>query len=176
MVIAKSLHSIGVRPFESPSEADLRKIEIVTGRKYPFGNHIKESLSSLPEKVEMKMKEMECPSQGKSKLVITLTRLLQSLQFTKRHYVDMVVGVEEDNLIIFHEKIRVVDFPSPYSATILLSSPQQGKLTVKAGLIFEDFLGIDLHQKVISMKETNSNVVYKHGMKHISSFAHPNVL
>ncbi|KAK1359490.1 DExH-box ATP-dependent RNA helicase DExH17 [Heracleum sosnowskyi] len=173
MVTAKSLHSMGVRSFESLSEADPRKIEIVTGRKYPFGNHIKESLSSLPAKVEMKMEEMECPRQGKSKLVVTLTRLLQSLQFTKRHYADMVVGVEEDNLIIFHEKIRVDDFPSPYSATILLSSPQQGKLTVKADLIFEDFLGIDLHQKVILMKESNSNVVQKHGIKHVSSFAPP---
>lgn len=65
------------------------------------------------------------------------------------------------------------DFPSPYSATILLSSPQQGKLTVKADLIFEDFLGMDLHQKVILMKESSSNVVHKHGMKHVSSFAHP---
>ncbi|XP_063936555.1 DExH-box ATP-dependent RNA helicase DExH17 isoform X3 [Daucus carota subsp. sativus] len=173
MVTAKALLSMGVRSFETLSEADPRKIEIVTGRKYPFGNHIKESLSSLPAKVEMKMEETDCPRQGKSKLVITLTRLLQSLQFTKRHYADMVVGVEEDNLIIFHEKIRLDDFPSPYSATILLSSPpQQGKLTVKADLIFEDFLGIDLHQKVILMKESGSNVVHKHGMKHISSIAH----
>lgn len=88
MVTAKALHSMGVRSFETLSEADPRKIEIVTGRKYPFGNHIKESLSSLPAKVEMKMEETGCPRQGKSKLV-TLTRLLQSLQFSKRHYADM---------------------------------------------------------------------------------------
>jgi hypothetical protein len=35
---------------------------------------------------------------------------------------------------------EVVEFLcSPYSATILLSSPHQGKLTIKADLIFEEY-------------------------------------
>jgi hypothetical protein len=35
---------------------------------------------------------------------------------------------------------EVVEFHcSPYSATILLSTPQQGKLTIKADLIFEEY-------------------------------------
>lgn len=35
---------------------------------------------------------------------------------------------------------EVVEFHcSPYSATILLSSPHQGKLTIKADLIFEEY-------------------------------------
>ncbi|KAA8548132.1 hypothetical protein F0562_004607 [Nyssa sinensis] len=173
MVTAKALHSMGVKLFETLSEADPRKIEIVTGRKYPFGNHIKESLLSLPPKVEMKVEEIECQRQGKSKLVITLTRLTQSLQSTKRHYADMVVGLEEDNLIIFHEKIRVDEFLSPYSATILVSKPQQGKMTVKADLIFEEFIGIDLHQKFMVKEEIDSNVIYKHGIKQHSSFPQP---
>lgn len=92
---------MGVRSFETLSEADPRKIEIVTGRKYPFGNHIKDSLLSLPPKVEMKVEETECPRQGKFKLVITLTRLSQSLQLTKRHYADMVCS-----LFSFHELHR----------------------------------------------------------------------
>lgn len=104
---------MGVRSFETLSEADPRKVEIVTGRKYPFGNHIKESLSSLPAKVEMKLEETECPRQGKSKLVITLTRLLQSLQFTKRHYADMVcayvVTVLPSNKKHF-QPFRCIDF------------------------------------------------------------------
>ncbi|KAK3032096.1 hypothetical protein RJ639_036310 [Escallonia herrerae] len=170
MVTAKALHSMGVKSFETLSEADPRKIEIVTGRKYPFGNHIKESLLSLPPKVEMKVEQAECPRQGKSKIVVTLTRLSQPLISTKRHYADMVVGVEEDNLILSHEKIsRVEEFSSPYSATILLSSPQQGKLTVKADLIFEDLIGIDIHQEV-TVWEIVSNVIHKPGMKQVSSF------
>lgn len=90
MVTAKALHSMGVRSFEALAEADPRRIEIVTGRKYPFGNHIKESLSSLPPKVEIKVEEVECQKQGVSKLAVTLTRLSQPLVSTKRHYADMV--------------------------------------------------------------------------------------
>lgn len=81
---------MGVRSFEALAEADPRRIEIVTGRKYPFGNHIKESLSTLPPKVEIKVEEVECQKQGVSKLTVTLTRLSQPLQSTKRHYADMV--------------------------------------------------------------------------------------
>ncbi|KAM1009380.1 hypothetical protein FF1_044829 [Malus domestica] len=150
MVTAKALHSMGVRSFDTLAEADPRRIEIVTGRKYPFGNHLKESLHSLPPKVEMKVEENECQRQGKLKLVVTLTRLSPTLLPTKRHYADMIIGSEEDNLIVFHEKI------SPYSATILLSNPQQGKLTVKADLVFEEYIGIDLSQKLVLMKEGNN--------------------
>ena len=81
---------MGVKSFETLAEADPRKIEMVTNRKYPFGNHIKESLLSLPPKVEMKLVEAECQRQGKSKLVVTLTRMTGLAQPTKRHYADMV--------------------------------------------------------------------------------------
>ncbi|XP_024992174.1 DExH-box ATP-dependent RNA helicase DExH17 [Cynara cardunculus var. scolymus] len=168
MVTAKALQSMGVKSFETLSEADPRKIEMVTGRKFPFGNHIKESLLSLPPKVDMKVEEISCPNYGKSKLVMTLTRLSQSPQATKRHYADMVVATEEDNMIVFHEKIRVEEFTSPYSATILVTSPLQGKLTVKADLIFEEFIGIDIHEKVILMKDINSHIYHDHGMKKLS--------
>ena len=90
----QALHSMGIKSFETLAEADPRRIEIVTGRKYPFGNHIKESLLSLPPKVDMKIEEIKCQGQGKSKLLITLTRLSQSVQSTKRHYADMVCFLE----------------------------------------------------------------------------------
>ncbi|XP_059449049.1 DExH-box ATP-dependent RNA helicase DExH17 isoform X2 [Corylus avellana] len=173
MVTAKALHSMGINSFETLAEADPRRMEIVTGRKYPFGNHIKDSLLSLPPKVDVKMEEIECQRQGKSKLVVTLTRLSQSVQSTKRHYADMIVGSEEDNLVLFHEKIRVEEFSSPYSATILLSNPQQGKLTIKADLIFEEYIGIDLRQKLLLMKESKSSMKYKQRNKQPSSFPPP---
>ncbi|KAJ8566966.1 hypothetical protein K7X08_019174 [Anisodus acutangulus] len=155
MVTAKALHSMGIKSFASFSEADPRKIEMVPGRKYPFGNHIKESLLSLPPEVEMRFEEIERQRQGKSKV--------------------MVVGVEEDNLVLFHEKIRVDDFPRPYSKTVVVPSPQQGKLTVKADLIFDEFIGIDLHQKVVLIKEIDLNFVMKYRTKQPSSFQNNDV-
>ncbi|XAR51890.1 DNA helicase [Bertholletia excelsa] len=171
MVTAKALDSMGVRSFETLSVADPRKIEIVTGRKYPFGNHIKEALLSLPPKIEMTLEETECNRKEKSKLAIKLTRLLESAQSTKRHYADMIVASEEDNLILFHEKIsRVDEFYSPYSATVLVSLARQEKMTVKADLIFEEFIGIDIHQTCIVRKTANSNLIHKHQIEHFSVF------
>lgn len=86
----QALHSMGVKSFATLREADPRKIEIVTGRKYPFGNHIKEALLSLPPQIEMKLEETQCQRQGNSMVVVTLTRLSESAQSTKRHYADMV--------------------------------------------------------------------------------------
>ncbi|XP_071709751.1 DExH-box ATP-dependent RNA helicase DExH17-like [Rutidosis leptorrhynchoides] len=167
MVTAKALQSMGVNTFETLAEADPRKIEMVTGRKFPFGNHIKDSLLSLPPKVDLKVEETTCPNYGKFKLVMTLTRLSQSSQATKRHYADVVVAVEEDNLIVFHEKIRVEEFTSPYSATVLVTCPLQGKLTVKANMIFEEYVGIDIHQKVILMRDNKLESYYKHATKKV---------
>ncbi|KAK9119762.1 hypothetical protein Scep_017855 [Stephania cephalantha] len=161
MVTAKALNLVGINSFKTLAEADPRQIEIVTGRKYPFGNHIKESLSSLPPKIEMKMEEIECQRQGKSKLVVTLDRLSQPSSLTKRHFADMVIGSEEDNLILFHEKIRVEEFSSPYSVTVFVSSPQQGKFTVKADLIFEEYIGLDLHEKLYFEKDRDSKLIHK---------------
>ncbi|KAL0463525.1 UNVERIFIED_CONTAM: DExH-box ATP-dependent RNA helicase DExH17 [Sesamum latifolium] len=170
MVTAKALYSMGVTSFETLFEADPRKIELVTGRKYPFGNHIKESLLTLPPKIEMAVQEVEDQRIGMSKLLITLTRLSQPAQSTKRHYADMMVSIEEDNLILFYEKIRLEEFSSPYSATVLFSSPKEGKLTIKADLIFEEFIGIDLHQKVIITPRVDLNVIHRYRPKEFSSF------
>ncbi|KAK3183606.1 hypothetical protein Dsin_030892 [Dipteronia sinensis] len=170
MVTAKALHSMGIKSFETLADGDPRRIEIVTGRKYPFGNHIKESLQSLPPKVDIKIEEVKCQRQGKSKLVVTLARLSQSVQSTRHHYADMIVGAEEDNLILFHEKIRVDEFSSPYNVEIFSSNPQQGKQTIKADLIFEEYIGIDLHQKLLMVKESNSKLNHRHGSKQPSFF------
>lgn len=79
-----------VKSFESLAEADPRRIEIITSRKYPFGNHIKDSLLTLPPKVELKVEDVEYQRPGKSKIVITLTRITQPHQSLKRHYADIV--------------------------------------------------------------------------------------
>ncbi|KAE8696936.1 ATP-dependent DNA helicase MER3-like protein [Hibiscus syriacus] len=91
MVTAKALQSMGVKSFETLAEADPRIIEIVNGKNFPFGNHIKESLTSLPPKFAIEIEVSECKRQGKSKLAVTLTRLSsQGAQSTKRHFADVV--------------------------------------------------------------------------------------
>ncbi|KAF3612838.1 hypothetical protein FXO38_36587 [Capsicum annuum] len=52
----------------------------------------------------------------------------------------------------------------------MVPSPQQGKLTVKADLIFNEFIGVDLHQKLVLIKEINLNFVMKYRTKQLSSF------
>nr|KYP63300.1 putative ATP-dependent DNA helicase HFM1 [Cajanus cajan] len=164
MVTAKALHSMGIKSFEALAEADPRRIELVTGRKYPFGNHIKDSLLSLPPKVDVTLAEIESHIEGNSKIVVTLARISESGQSVKRHYADMIIGSEEDNTILFHEKIRVDQFSSPYSTTILVPIPQ-GKQTIKADFIFEEYIGIDVHQKLFFMKESNSIALLKRNRK-----------
>ncbi|XP_064990995.1 ATP-dependent DNA helicase MER3 homolog [Musa acuminata AAA Group] len=156
MVTAKALHSAGINSFESLGAADPRKIEIITGRKYPFGNHVKESLLLLPPKVEIKMEEAECKKPGKLKLIVTLNRTCLSATSTKHHYADMLVGSDEDNMILFHEKIRAEEFPSPYVVTVLVSCPQNARVTLKADLIFEEYVGLDVHEKLVVTKGNNS--------------------
>ncbi|KAH9603029.1 hypothetical protein KSS87_009502, partial [Heliosperma pusillum] len=182
MVTAKALHSIGITTFDKLADADPRRIEIVAGRKFPFGDHIKESLLSLPPKVEMKLEATENQRQGKPKLAITLTRLTQA-QSSKRHYADLVVGLEEENAITYHEKIRIDDFLSPYHTTVLLPNHQQGKLVVKTDLIFEEYklqatcvnhaVGVDLHQKIELTEEIKSKETARLDSKKLSSSEHP---
>ncbi|GAB4846726.1 hypothetical protein Ancab_025734 [Ancistrocladus abbreviatus] len=169
MVTAKALQNMGITSFDALAEADPRRVEIVTGRKYPFGNHIKESLNSLPPKVEMNIEVLESQRQGKPKLGITLTRLSQ-VQSVKRHYADVVVGLEEDNLIIYHEKLRVDEFSSPYSTAVLIPSTRQGQLTVKADLFYEEYIGIDLHQTLCITNNFNPDFTPKHGIKEAVPF------
>ncbi|KAI0510291.1 hypothetical protein KFK09_010892 [Dendrobium nobile] len=158
MVTAKALHAAGINSFDKMLEADPRKIELITGRKYPFGNHIKESLLSLPPKIEMRVEETEYKRQCKSKLLITLTRLARRITSSKHHYADLVVGSEEDNAILYHEKIRTEEFSSPYVANVLVPCPSFGRVTVKADLIFENYVGLDVHEKHVISREASSDI------------------
>ena len=85
----QALLSGGISSFETMAEADPRKIEMLTGRKYPFGNQLKEALTSLPPKVNLRIETEEDKRIGKSKLIISLTRVSESTS-RKRHYADLV--------------------------------------------------------------------------------------
>ncbi|KAL5212478.1 hypothetical protein ABZP36_023325 [Zizania latifolia] len=155
IVTAKALKTAGIDSFESLATADARKIETVTGRNYPFGNHIKDSLSSLGPKIDISI-ENAGNRQGKSTIIVTLTRLSQAVRSSKQNYADMVVGSEEDNVILFHEKI------SPYSVKVYVPCPLNARATLKVDLIFEEYVGLDIHKKhVVSRKDLQATKVFE---------------
>ncbi|CAL4886678.1 unnamed protein product [Urochloa decumbens] len=162
IVTAKALKSAGICDFETLATADARKIESVTGRNYPFGNHIKESLSSLPPKIDIHIEDAGIRL-GKSTITVTLTRLSQAVRSNKRSFADMVVGSEEDNVILFHEKIRSSSLAnllkcSPYSVKVFVLCPPNARVTLKVDLIFEEYVGLDVHKKHIISREHDLHV------------------
>jgi len=86
----QALYLSGISSFENLEKADPRRLEIITSRKYPFGNHIKDSLLCLPPKIDIKIEEIDFKRQGKIKLIVTLTRLSTSSPSSKRHFADLV--------------------------------------------------------------------------------------
>ncbi|KAG8071458.1 hypothetical protein GUJ93_ZPchr0006g46127 [Zizania palustris] len=162
IVTAKALKTAGIDSFESLATADARKIETVTGRNYPFGNQIKDSLSSLGPKIDISI-ENAGNRQGKSTIIIiTLTRLSQAVRSSKQNYADMVVGSEEDNVILFHEKIRTQEFSSPYSVKVYVPCPLNARATLKVDLIFEEYVGLDIHKKhVVSREDLQATKVFE---------------
>eukprot|EP00253_Pinus_taeda_P023429 PITA_23429 len=150
MVTAKALYLSGIISFENLERADPRRLEIITSRKYPFGNHIKDSLLCLPPKIDIKIEEIDFNRQGNIKLIVTLTRLSTSSPASKRHFADLLIGSEEDNLILFHERI------SPYTVTVYTSSVQDTPTNINIDLISEEYVGVDLHEKFTSSKQENA--------------------
>jgi ATP-dependent DNA helicase HFM1/MER3 len=86
---SQALKTAGIYTFESLATADARKIETTTGRNYPFGNHIKQSLSSLPPKIDIHIEDAG-NRLGKSTFLVTLTRRSEAVQSNKSNYADMV--------------------------------------------------------------------------------------
>ena len=85
----QALKTAGIHSFETLATADARKIELATGRNYQFGNHIKESMSSLPPKIDIDIEETGNRF-GKTTITVTLTRLSQAVPSSKRSCADMV--------------------------------------------------------------------------------------
>ncbi|AQK53655.1 DExH-box ATP-dependent RNA helicase DExH17 [Zea mays] len=105
IVTAKALKTAGVYSFETLATADARKIELATGRNYPFGNHIKESMT--------------------------------------------------------HE------FHSPYSVKVFVPCPQNARVTLKVDLIFEEYVGLDVHKKHVVSREDGLYVTKEHGIDNL---------
>jgi len=56
---AQALVSAGIQTFGDLRKADPRRLEVVTGRKYPYGNQLKEALDTLPPVVEVQICDQE---------------------------------------------------------------------------------------------------------------------
>ncbi|KAG6551448.1 hypothetical protein Mapa_006871 [Marchantia paleacea] len=92
MVTAKAFLATGISSFDQLASSDPRHLEFITGRKFPFGDHIKSTLSLLPPKVQMKIQETKLHIGGKREFVLELTRLdsLSPHATNKWHMADLV--------------------------------------------------------------------------------------
>jgi ATP-dependent DNA helicase HFM1/MER3 len=85
----QALQQAGINSFAKLLESDPRRLESLTGRKYPFGNHVKESLEALPPTVDIKLLNTSYSRQG-IHYTIQLTRTSPTKQYTKKHFADLV--------------------------------------------------------------------------------------
>jgi len=80
----QALLKAGVDSFDKLAAADPRRLELITGRKYPFGNQVKSALDALPPRVDLKLFEV-----GFGKIECCLTRLSPANRSSK-HIADLV--------------------------------------------------------------------------------------
>jgi ATP-dependent DNA helicase HFM1/MER3 len=64
----------GFTTFDSLEKADPRRLETITGRKYPFGNQLKQALQELPSRVALTLEETDKHLLGQNEYLVTLTR------------------------------------------------------------------------------------------------------
>lgn len=83
----QALLKAGVHSFDKLAEADPRRLETITGRKYPYGDQLKSSLDSLPPKVDINLQM----GAGRDECRLTLTRPSQPRLFsTNFHMAELV--------------------------------------------------------------------------------------
>eukprot|EP00850_Spirogloea_muscicola_P019803 SM000199S05430 [mRNA] locus=s199:136670:144105:- [translate_table: standard] len=100
MATAKALLQAGISSFSKFRTSDPRKLESATGRKYPFGDQLKDSLHMLPPEI---------------------------------------IGNERSNTVLFHERIRLEQFASPYIINIPGAARHSTTDNTTAALILEDY-------------------------------------
>lgn len=89
----QALLTAGVDSFEKLAAADPRRLETLTGRRYPFGDQLKASLDDLPPKVDMMLSESD---HGQDQCILTLTRASGSRLSTKRFHLAELVSFQTE--------------------------------------------------------------------------------
>ncbi|CAK9215790.1 unnamed protein product [Sphagnum troendelagicum] len=148
-VTAKALLKAGVDSFDKLAAADPRRLELITGRKYPFGNQVKSALDALPPRVDLKLFEV-----GFGKIECCLTRLSPANRSSK-HIADLVVGNKEENRLLFHERIRYL---SKETSIHLEDTTHQSRRSIKGGVCFQQ-LGIQLVNSKLYTAELNLQAI-----------------
>ncbi|EFJ14665.1 hypothetical protein SELMODRAFT_119598 [Selaginella moellendorffii] len=105
MVTAKAFLQSGIDSFDKLAKADPRKLEAITGRKYPFGNQVKEALDKLPPRIDMKLIETRRNTSGNHELTLILTRPGKTTA-SICNVAHLVVGSEKTNRLYYYERIR----------------------------------------------------------------------
>lgn len=99
----QALITAGVDSFEKLASADPRRLEAITGRKFPYGDQLKASLNDAPPKVEMNLFESERDDQ----CLLTLHRVSQSQSSGKNfHMAELVRSLTHCNCKTFPLAIR----------------------------------------------------------------------
>ncbi|CAM6091547.1 unnamed protein product [Calypogeia fissa] len=130
-VTVKTFQTAGIDSFEKLAGADPRQIELITGRRFPYGDQVKESLTALPPKVVISIRQTGLQVGAKNEFTLELTRTSEPKTSSKWHMADLIIGDDSENLILFHERI------SPYPVAVYSNS------SISAALICEEYVGID---------------------------------
>eukprot|EP00850_Spirogloea_muscicola_P022734 SM000309S11869 [mRNA] locus=s309:40999:48383:+ [translate_table: standard] len=88
MATAKALLQAGISTFSKLRTSDPRKLESATGRKYPFGDQLKDSLHMLPPEVRLELSNEN--HSGRCNYVVILTRTVPVITQGKRHMANLV--------------------------------------------------------------------------------------
>ncbi|KAL3683461.1 hypothetical protein R1sor_001483 [Riccia sorocarpa] len=139
MVTAKAFLTAGISNFEKLESADPRHLEQITGRKYPFGDHMKSTLKTLPPKVQMVVRDSGLRIGDKREFLLELTRTesIRGSETGKWYFADMIAGDESEKTLLFHERI------SPYVV------PVYSRNNINVALISEQFVGVDILHKPV---------------------------
>ncbi|GAQ86596.1 DNA/RNA helicase MER3/SLH1 [Klebsormidium nitens] len=132
----RALLAAGFSTFEALEKADPRRLETITGRKYPFGNQLKQALQELPARVALDLHETDRHLLGQHEYLVTLTRISPPSQAGAQqwHSAALVVGSEQDNRLLAFEKI------SPYYFTVVANRNASGSPSnITATVILEDY-------------------------------------
>ena len=85
----QALVKAGVTTFQKLRTFDPRRLEIITGRKYPFGNQMKDALEALPPEMAIEVVESEGQQHRNRLYHLTLSRG-PSNSSTCKHYGHLV--------------------------------------------------------------------------------------
>eukprot|EP00850_Spirogloea_muscicola_P003151 SM000012S25413 [mRNA] locus=s12:910080:915978:- [translate_table: standard] len=88
MATAKALLQAGISSFSDLRTSDPRKLESATGRKYPFGDQLKDSLHMLPPEMRLELSNED--HSGRCNYVVILTRTVPVITQGKRHTANLV--------------------------------------------------------------------------------------